>query len=617
MTNTPVLLPSPQEMDLSGGFLALPQQLCIVIPGAHLLFEAQTAQDALVHHAGVHWPIVAAHNYSGAGLVLLIDDSLPRPQSYYLTIAEGRIILRGADPAGVFYGICTLRQLLRQYNNMLPSGHIHDWPDYPARGVMLDISRDRVPRRRALYDLIDRLASWKINQVQLYMEHTFAYQNHPVVWADASPFTGQEILELDAYCRQRHVTLLPNQNSLGHMERWLKHPRYRHLAECPDGFFMAEWNRAMPPTSLNAADPASIAFMGELYDELLPHFSCETFNVGGDEPWEMGRCRSKPTADTIGAGRMYLNYLLQLHKLVTSRGRRMMFWDDIIVNHPELVPELPRDITAMVWGYEADHPFDERCALFNGSGIPFYVCCGTSSWNSIAGRTTNALGNLYNAASNGLKHGAVGYLITDWGDNGHWQPPPVSYLGFAYGAALSWALTANTDLDLPAALDWFAFEDAARVMGQLVYDLGNVYTLPGLARHNGHILFDILQAGRTDADRLKTELAEAHRAGSLRAALDRIDAIMQPLESARMARPDSALICAEYSLCADLLRHACRRALHLLGEGDDTPAALLADLDTLIERCRENWLARSRPGGLSDSLARFGPLRAVYEQAAK
>jgi len=610
----PVLLPTPREMDWSGGVLALPQQLLIAIPGAALLYEAQVAQDALVHDAGVHWPIVAARS-GGAGLILQLDDSLPRPQSYHLTIGEGRIVVRGADAAGVFYGVCTLRQLLRQYNNALPVGWVHDWPDFPARGVMLDISRDRVPTLRTLYDLVDRLASWKINQLQLYMEHTFAYQEHSAVWAHASPYTGQEILELDAYCRQRHVTLLPNQNSLGHMERWLKHPRYQRLAECPDGFYMAAWGRSLPPTSLNAADPASVAFMAALYDELLPHFTCGAFNVGCDEPWELGQCRSKAVADAIGTGRLYLNYLLALREVVKAHGKHMMFWDDIIVNYPELIPQLPRDVTALVWGYEADHPFDQRCALFRGAGLRFYVCPGTSSWNSVAGRTTNALANLRCAAENGLKHGAAGYLITDWGDNGHWQPPPVSYTGFAYGAALSWALAANSDLDLPAALDWFAFEDAARVTGRLACALGDVYTLPGLARPNGTRLFDALQAGPDQLGRLADDLAEAHRAGSFHAALARLDEIMRPLDSARSARPDADLIGDEFRLCADLLRHACRRALFLLGDFSDTPAALLADLDALAQRHRQLWLARSRPGGLADSLARFEPARLAYRQA--
>jgi len=73
------------------------------------------------------------------------------------------------------------------------------------------------------------------------------------------------------------------------------------------------------------------------------------------------------------------------------------------------------------------------------AGIPFYVCPGTSSWNSIGGRTENMLANIINAAVNGYKQGAIGLLCTDWGDNGHYQPTYItSYLGFLAAAEFSW-----------------------------------------------------------------------------------------------------------------------------------------------------------------------------------
>src|SRR5690606_38528252 len=98
----------------------------------------------------------------------------------------------------------------------LPCLELEDWPDFAQRGVMLDISRDKVPSLGTLRELVDSLARWKVNQVQLYMEHTFAYPGHDLVWKDASPLTGAEIRELDAWCAARHVELVPNQNSFGH-----------------------------------------------------------------------------------------------------------------------------------------------------------------------------------------------------------------------------------------------------------------------------------------------------------------------------------------------------------------------------------------------------------------
>ena len=81
----------------------------------------------------------------------------------------------------------------------------------------------------------------------------------------------------------------------------------------------------------------------------------------------------------------------------------MMFWGDIILHKPELIPELPKDVIALNWGYDADHPFDRGREAFRDAGVPFYVCPGTSSWITLAGRTDNAIANLRDAATNGLQ----------------------------------------------------------------------------------------------------------------------------------------------------------------------------------------------------------------------
>ena len=136
--------------------------------------------------------------------------------------------------------------MLRTHGAALPLLEIDDYPDFPARGVMLDVSRDKVPTMETVYGLVDWLAGLKINQFQLYTEHTFAYRQHPKVWAEATPFTSEDILALDAYCRERFIELVPNQNSFGHMHRWLKHPKYGHLAETHER--VIEWMNEIPFT---------------------------------------------------------------------------------------------------------------------------------------------------------------------------------------------------------------------------------------------------------------------------------------------------------------------------------------------------------------------------------
>ena len=101
----------------------------------------------------------------------------------------------------------------------LPVCTIEDWPDFPCRGVMLDVSRDKVPTLDTLCALADDLAAWKVNHIQLYMEHTFAFRNHGEVWAEASPYTAEDIRRFDAFCRERFIEL-PLSNSFGH-SGWL------------------------------------------------------------------------------------------------------------------------------------------------------------------------------------------------------------------------------------------------------------------------------------------------------------------------------------------------------------------------------------------------------------
>jgi hypothetical protein len=228
-----LLFPSPQRLyEISRNF-SLPEQPLIYLASTphHIHFAAQRLKRALQAH-GLRPQLTAASvekdGRPDVHITLRVNPRLleqpdsvaSRWESYRLVIDERGVTLIGADEAGLFYGVCTLNQLIHLSAPqtpgkpfILPGLHLTDWPDYPHRGVMLDVSRDKVPTMETLFDLVDRLASWKVNQLQLYTEHTFAYRGHELVWANASPFTGEEILALDAFCRERYVELVPNQNN--------------------------------------------------------------------------------------------------------------------------------------------------------------------------------------------------------------------------------------------------------------------------------------------------------------------------------------------------------------------------------------------------------------------
>ncbi len=628
MSQNLMLLPLPRSAHFSDSKFVISSEKLILINSPmpqSLQFVATYFQRVLEATTGINWQITASAasptEQIGLSLILLSGPAL-HPQGYKLEIATEGITVSSQDEAGIYYGICTLIQILelsiREEEPLysLPCLNIDDWPDFPVRGVMLDISRDKVPTMETLFDLVDMLASWKINQLQLYIEHTFAYRNHSDVWANSSPITGQEILELDAYCRDRYMELVPQQQSGGHMHRWLVHERYASLAETHERF-MAPWGElTQGPFSLCPIDPGSLDLIRHLYDELLPHFTSRTFNVCCDEMADIGFGRSKETSEKIGVGRIYLEYLKKVYREVKSRGYTMQFWGDMIVKYPDLISELPMDLIALEWGYEENHPFEDNCDLFASSNIPFYVCPGTSSWGSLAGRTDNAIGNLLNSATAGIKYCAIGYLITDWGDYGHWQVLPVSYLGFATGAAYSWALEANRNLNIRRTISWHAFRDRTSAMGNVAYDLGNIYKTVGFEPFCSSALFWILLQPQVKS-RFFPELPKT----DFQYVESAIDQAMTPLTDTEMERPDADLIIDEYKNTARLLRHACRRGLLLRNDSDvdmdNLRSVLDADMKEIIAEHKRIWLERNRPGGLDDSVKRFEATRVEYSEGVR
>jgi hypothetical protein len=521
------------------------------------------------------------------------------PQAYDLESSEEGIVLTGGDEAGLFYGLLTLEQLLAQTGARVPAFRISDAPDFPSRGIMLDVSRCKVPKMETLQRVVDLMARLKLNQLQLYTEHTFAFSEHEVVWHDASPMTAQDVLLLDAYCRERFVELVPNLNSFGHFERWLRHPEYKHLAECPDGLEYrgggrSAWGNVLKPNR------ESLRFIASLYEELLPNFQSRLFNVGCDETGELGKGWSRKKCEERGTTRVYLDFLLGIHRLVRKHGRTMMFWGDIILHEPGLIRELPEGIIGLVWGYEATHPFDKQCAQFKKAGVPFCVCPGTSSWNSLTGRTSNCIENLASAARNGLKYGAVGYLNTDWGDGGHHQYLPVSYPGFFAGAAFSWGLRANRDVDLADAMDALAFQDESGTLGKLLLDLGRVLDLVPKRPRNRSIFNQLLFSDIGAADVL-----EGVTAGSLKKCLIRFDALAERVGSVRPGADDGELVKAELLNAIEMARCGALRGLLGLGDADVDRTALRHLLQHVISQHEALWLARNRPGGLNESSGRL------------
>lgn len=613
-----LLLPRPRQLTVTEDRLWLGPQLNLAPDSTAAL---PPAARAIVQTAcATHRCEFREHTGPRAGSTSLRLDLRPElgAEGYDLHLGDLSWTLAGGSAAGLFYGLHTLCQWLQLHAVRDPGAAIRglsvtDRPAFGHRGVMLDVSRNRVPRLDMLLSLVDQLASWKVNQLQLYIEHTFAYAGHERVWQDWSPLDGDEIRQLDAYCAERFIELVPNQNSFGHWHRWLIHLPYRQLAECPQGI-EHPFSPEPEPFGLCATDPGSLELLAELYDQLLPNFSSKLFNVGLDETLDLGRGRSAAACEERGKSRVYLEFLRQVHSLAAERGRRIMFWGDIVLEHPELIDEIPADAIALQWGYEAGHPFAENAAKLAAAGLEHYVCPGTSSWTSLASRGTNALSNLAAAALQGHGQGASGYLVTDWGDHGHLQPPAVSWLGFAAGADLGWNIQgAAKVLEAPWAerLDLLVYGDRAGILGPVQTALADLYLELGARPINGSPLFHLLTSPQDD-------LEHPRYRGLTAADLERVERLagelIETLATAEPERAEGQLASVELAWVATAQRLAARIGQARFAAGPTAPLDRVAqprgeqlaqEVAELTERFRSLWLQRSRPGGLEPSTERL------------
>lgn len=469
---------------------------------------------------------------------------------------------------------------------------------------MLDISRDKVPTISTLRDLVQLLSLLGYNQLQLYTEHTFAFTGHERVWGAASPLTAAEVRELDIFCADHGIELVPNLNSLGHFERWLQHADYQHLAECPRGITLPTGRILPKGTTLHPSD-ASLRFLASLYDEYLPHFRSKRFNAGLDEPWELGLGKSSERCQQTSKHEVYLQHLGQVAALAKARGKSIQFWADIVLEDPETVARLPSGVEGVIWGYEADHPFEEQCKRFSQCGVPYFVAPGTGTWNSIGGRWPTARANILNCFEAAQKYGANGVLLTDWGDNGHHQPFAVSLPALVLVSMLQAAREIPSDDAISDRIDALV-GDSSRKLGRSLLAMGSCWTLLPQRIRNQSVLWRLFFASSSE----QLGLLGDTPTDALSEVEDILDQTLDSLAAAQPSRFGGLLLRRECEVSARMLRNGIRRARE--AKLDITPQAKRgpnwAELTSIIGQYEQVWLERNRPGGLYESSGRIRAL---------
>lgn len=463
-----MLIPRPHEIKKSGSILKNKAIGKVENAFSPLLFR---------HYKDM----ILADDSSPTILEIKQDLSVENEEEYHLIIQEDRVQIISKTEKAAFYGLVTLKQL--QSEQIIETQEIKDKPDLEVRGLMLDISRAKVLNVSSIKKIIDLVAELKYNHLELYVEgFSYEYKNIKEVLADKNYLTQEEYLEVEKYAIEKYIDFVPNQNGFGHMSDWLALDKFKELSECPDGFEI--WGSKRPPSTLDPTNPKSFELVKQMYEEMIPFTKSKYFNMNFDEPYELGHGKSKQECLKTSTEDVYIEYLEKLANVVRKYNKTPMIWGDVLVKHPDKISKLSKDIVFVDWGYNKAYDFVNHAKMLEELKVKYLLAPGTSTWSSITGRFIDMKETIENSTYASKKYHGLGILLTDWGDMGHLQYLPSSYLGFIYGAMLSWSSGTIEDAEKYLAI---ILND--ETLAKVIVELSHYHELEGEYRDYGTRLF--------------------------------------------------------------------------------------------------------------------------------
>lgn len=381
------------------------------------------------------------------GLPLYIHIGKDYGENYTLDLSNDGIMITAPSVVGAFYGIQTLRQLME--NKTVYVCHIEDAPDFGFRGFYHDVTRGRIPTLDTLKELVDYMAYMKLNSLQLYVEHTFAFREFADSVEKTGCLTAEEIRELDDYCYENFIELIPSMSSFGHLYVLLEMPQYQHLQVAKDyENTHIYWYERMAHHTIDPLHPESFPLIKSMIDQFVPLFRSDKFNICCDETFDLKNGKHQD----MDTGELYIAFTNKLINYLKSYGKQVMMWGDILHEHPDRVKDIPKDVTLLNWYYEADvEQAEKRIRVFHDLDRIQIACPGTYAWNHFCESLFISIPNITNMTKLAKTYNAKGILNTNWGDYGDPCSFDMSLFGIAYGAARSWNVSAEVEDVIPSA----------------------------------------------------------------------------------------------------------------------------------------------------------------------
>jgi hexosaminidase len=478
----PQLIPQPREMQTTLSSFALKADTEIVLPAATAVedhFAAELLQEELKEATGHDLAIVASASSPGGAairLVRLTDPDVRREvvsrgfsleglgdQGYLLEVTPNQVLVAGKDASGLFYGVQTLRQLVvgGGDNAQILGVRVRDWPALTYRGTQVDMARGPVPNLAYLKRIVRTIAEFKLNALFVYMEESFQLDGQPLVGLLSDTLSRQEWKELVAYAAKYHVEIIPANEACGHLHKLLRFEQYSPLAELPHGHGLA------------ANDPQALAFLDGLMEQESTVFPSPIYHIGCDETFDLGLGRTADRVAKEGYGEVYVDNLGRVADVVRRYHKQVMFWGDIAVEHPEMIPRLPKDLIVASWEYGAHASYEPWLKPFAGTGLKIFVCPWVGNTSLIVPDYQEAAANIEGFLTEGKKAGAIGTDITVWNDDGE-SLYGTNWWSIVYGAACAWEPGATPVSDYNQKYDWAFYRNTDHRFAQAITSLSRV-----------------------------------------------------------------------------------------------------------------------------------------------
>ena len=322
--------------------------------------NARFLSEYIQQSTGIKTTLLDKRDKKAAAIVLVINPKVQGDEAYRLTVNNKQVTIAASTPAGVFYGIQTLRKSLPVQTNgadiTLPAVDIADAPRFGYRGMMLDCGRHFFPVS-FVKKFIDILAMHNMNVFHWHLTEDQGWRleikSHPELTAKSSMrsgtvighnatvddsiphggfYTQQEARDIVEYARQRHITVIPEIDMPGHTLAALA--AYPELG-CTGGPYEVGHRWGVYKDVLCLGKESTYKFVQDVIDEVVDIFPAKYFHIGGDESptvmWEKcPNCLQKAKDENTDIKHLQQYFTNRIEKYLNSKGKSIIGWDEIL-----------------------------------------------------------------------------------------------------------------------------------------------------------------------------------------------------------------------------------------------------------------------------------------------